>query len=75
MSRLQTVETYDTFRPAFLLNVRFRRTEDWDLPVVRTFRSTYYSMLQIYDGLTKLQEERLAEVRVDDGIQLSESES
>jgi len=75
MSRLQTVETYDSFRPEFLLSVKFRRAEDYDLPFIRTFRTSYASMLQVYNGMTKLQEEQLEEVCVDDGIRLSESES
>lgn len=48
--RLQVVETYDSFRPAELLDVKFILAKENEPSVVRTFRSAYYSIRGLYDG-------------------------
>jgi hypothetical protein len=51
-SVLQTVEIYDSFRPEVLLEIRFQRG---DVPLLKTNRSSYFSIRQIYEGsLTRL---------------------
>ena len=57
---LQVVETYDSFRPDFLLAVDFRLVDVGQPRKINTFRSAYLSIRQIYDGqLTLMYQQEL----------------
>lgn len=46
---MRTLEIYDTFRPKRLLEVKFELSNNPEL--IRTFRSSYYSIRQFYKGI------------------------
>jgi hypothetical protein len=58
--RLQVVETYDSFRPDFLLSVNVRLADLKEPGYVKTCRSAYISLRHFTDGaLTHLYQDEL----------------
>lgn len=50
MKKIQCVETYDSFVPERLLDVNFRLADLKEPSRAITFRTSYTSIRQIYDG-------------------------